>query len=408
MDLKIALLTIGTELTEGIVKDTNSYYLSKELFENGYSVTKHVSVPDSLEAIVKEIKQLVTEFHIIIATGGLGPTQDDLTREAISKAYGKELEISTKYYEIAKENHPKNGAKRLASFPKDAQLIEPGQYGAAGFLLKENQKIIISLPGVPKELEMMLKKSVLKIISEFEKGLGQPKEFIRRRIFKFVNLRETQIEEKLKLIDGKLNYGILPKLGEVHLYLSVKSENESETQSRLEQLDERVEELFNDNLFAKDDETLEQVIVRDLSSKKLLLSVAESSTGGLIGHRITNVKDSSIIFPGGFIAYSNELKEEIGVNKEVMVSKGAVSKEVAAQMAEATLKMTKSDISVSVTGIAGPTGATKEKPLGLHYIGLAKKGKETKVKKFVFRGDREQNQLLASQEALVMVRESYL
>ncbi len=403
MDPRIAILTIGTEIVSGLEADTNSHYLSKELFNHGFLVQKHLSVPDCLDNIVQAIRELAKDSRIIITTGGIGPTEDDLTREAIAAALNLPLEVDQKLFNAINEHIGKRAkeihARKMASFPKGYNIITPPKGLIGGFYLKINDLLLISLPGVPSEIEAMLHNQILPILNQH----FLPKIHSRRLLFKIANLSEVKIEERLSEIEGDYSYGLLPKLGEVHLYITVKSDSADDAGQKLHEIEKQVEHIYGKNLFAKEDQTLEQVVVDHLKNRGLTVSLAESSTGGLVASRITGIAGASEVFEGSFVTYSNSLKEALGVEKDLIIKHGAVSEEVGAAMADNMLKKANTDFAIAITGIAGPAGESKNKPVGLHYIAIAAKGQDTIVNKFIFRGNRKQIQWQASQQALLMI-----
>jgi len=401
MGIKVALLTIGTEITEGLICNTNSIYLSKELFTHGFKVYRHLSVSDSLEEIAGAVNDLWPKFDIVITTGGLGPTNDDLTREAIASALSAPLKVDEQSLKLASETYLHEGAEKVAGFPSRATIIKPSGGTAAGFWLKAENCLVISLPGVPSELGDMFHGQVLPLL---EKDY-RPQITSSRRVFKIVNLSEVEVEEQLdEIVDG-LSYGLLPQPAEIHLYITVKDASPKESEEKLALIDMKIRGIFGQNLYGTDDETLEQVVVRELRERKITVSVAESSTAGLVGSRLGSVPDASAVLLGGYITYSYTFKEKMGVPKDILMATGAVSAETAAAMTIHASRQTNSDLAVSVTGIAGPGGATETKPLGLHYIGVGTQEKELLVREFVFKGDRTQVRWQASQWALIMLRE---
>lgn len=399
MDVRVAILAIGTEITSGLVPDTNSPYLSNELFNHGFDVSKHVSVPDDAEAIIKAVQELQKDYQVVITSGGLGPTSDDITREAIAKVFSAQLVIDKELIKLARFGHSLKAAQKLASFPKGSTIIKALNGKASGFFFLRNNKFLVCLPGVPDELKEMFHNKVLPILStEY-----MPKIVLRRRLFKIANLREVEIENKIKAIKAEFSYGLLPKLGEVHLYITVKDKSAKVANSRLNLINRRITKIFNNNLFATGDETLEEAVVNELKKQGLTISVSESSTGGLVGERICRVPGASNVFLGGYITYAYKLKEKLGIPKDLLLKEGAVNSKVAELMALKTREKTGSDVALSVTGIAGPLGATETKALGLHFIGV-KLEKESIVKKFIFEGSRQQIRWQASQAALLLVR----
>ncbi len=401
MDVKVALLTIGTELTAGLEADTNSFFISRELFNHGFAVSKHVSVPDSVDDITDTLKELIEDFDAVITTGGLGPTEDDVTRVAVTRALGRKTFIDEELLAAAKKRDLSDPEK-MALFPEGAKIIRPFKRSVGGFYVSANDKIVMSLPGVPAEIEDLMHVEVLPVLT---KRFGQ-KITCRRKLFKIANHTEVEVEKKIKAIKGSYKYGLLPKLGEVHLYITVETGLAQEAAKDISLIAEQVRKIFSRDLFAVDNESLEETTVKELVQRKMTISVAESSTGGLLGNRIASIAGASEVFLGGFITYSDDLKQEIGVPKDIIEKNGAVSEPVAASMADETQKQTKSKMSVSITGIAGPSGATKDKPVGLHYIGISQESTEPVVKKYVFRGGRDQVRWQASQMALHLIREA--
>lgn len=404
MDAKIALLTIGTEITSGLEADTNSFYLSKELFNHGFVITKHVSVPDKLDDIAKEINELSGYFDVVITTGGIGPTADDLTREAVAKAFGLKLVLNEELYKQVLLRHEVVHAKKLAGFPEGAAVITPSEGLIGGFFLRQNNSMLISLPGVPAEIEVLLHDQVLPILEQHFK----PKANTRRQLFKIANIPEVQVEKKLATIKGEYFYGLLPKLGEVHLYITVKDQSASEADRSLEAISVQIKEIFGKELVGVGDETLEETTVKELIGRNISLAAAESSTGGLLSSRLTSIADSSKIFQGSLITYSNKFKEKIGVDPKLIEKNGAVSQEVALALAQAARVYAGTDLAVAITGIAGPSGATKQKPVGLHFIAINGSESISEVKKYIFKGTRRQIQWQASQQALLLIREAIL
>ena len=401
MDVKVALLTIGTELTAGLEADTNSYFISKELFNNGYAVSKHVSVPDDIDDISGALRELTEDFDAVIITGGLGPTKDDVTREAVAQALGVKT-IIDKELAAAYKKRALRDPEKMAKIPQGAKIIRPFQRSVGGFYLKAKETLVISLPGVPAEIEDLLCDEILPVLNEnLEQKINS-----RRRLFKIANHTEVEVENKLKSIKGSYSYGLLPKLGEVHLYITVEAGSAEEATNILSSIEKQVKDIFSKDLFAIDNELLEETTVKELIKRKITISVAESSTAGLLGSRLASVAGVSDVFLGGYITYSYGFKEKIGVPKDIIEQNGAVSVAVAAYMASATRKQAQSLLAVSITGIAGPGGGTGDKPIGLHYIGISQENKEPIVKKYVFRGNRDQIRWQASQEALHFIRET--
>ncbi len=410
-EIRVEILTIGTEITLGFSVDTNSSLLSRELAKIGFFPVRHTSCPDDRSEITSFIKGALKRSRklILLTTGGLGPTLDDLTREALSEVTQRKLvfhpeiaELLRKKFRYFSQEMP-DLVIRQAYVPEGAIIIKPKEGTAPGLILDEKGKVIISLPGVPSEIKEMLPQVISYLEDKKRRSLG----VTLSRIIKTAGLSEAEVEEKVEDIMKEtrdLKIGILAHPESVDLELIVECSSQAEAKRLIAQKEKEIKERLGNFIFGYDQDTLEKKIGEILKKKKLTLAVAESCTAGLLGERITKISGSSNYFLGGVIAYSNELKKKLlGVSEKALIEKGAVSFEVAEAMAKGVQELTGASVGLSITGIAGPKGGTKEKPVGLVYIGLSTE-KESKVKKFIFSGNRDLVRFKATQEALNLLR----
>lgn len=411
MDYEI--LVVGTELTTGGARDKNVHYIIENLLKVGLMCKEITIVPDEIESIAESILASLKHTDILLITGGLGPTFDDVTREAISKATNKKLvfspetaeKIRNKFKEIHKIKTDKPMPEtilRQAYCPEGATLIPSSLGTAPGIILEFDKKLIVALPGVPVEMHKMLKENILPFISRKYPA----KEIILARTIKICGVGEIFVEKNVEDLIKKYSGATITILAhpeEVHLKFLIKSSDFKEAQNYLSEIESNFVERLGDAVYGFDGDTLESVAGKLLKEANLTLSTAESCTGGLLAHRITNIPGSSEYFLGGIVAYRNDIKQSIlGVEETLTRQFGAVSAEVAKAMAERVKIITNSDIGIGVTGIAGPTGATKEKPVGLVYIALSSNSK-VEVEKFNFAGERETVKFKATQRALILI-----
>lgn len=405
--MNCTILTIGTELLMGQIINTNTTYLSNELNSIGINVLYHFTVgdnPDRLENILKIANSL---SDMVITTGGLGPTQDDLTKEIIAKSFDKKLILHEEtlknlnyFFEKISKKMTSNNIKQ-AYFPKDS-IILPNDFGTApGFIIEQNNKVFISLPGPPNEMSNMFSRSVKPYL------LNNSKETIQSRIIKFIGIGESTLESELEdLISNQTNptLATYAKQGEVSLRITGKTESISEFDALIEPIITKIKDRLHNYVFSYDNEDLELVVGNLLINKNLTISIAESCTGGLLSASLTSIPGISKIFDRSFVTYSNNSKiEELDVNKQTLNTYGAVSSEVALEMCKGLKKYTKTNIAVSITGIAGPSGGSSTKPVGLVYIAVST-DKDTYLKELHLTGDREKIRNYAKINALNFIR----
>jgi len=399
--MKAEIITIGDEILSGQSTDTNSTYLGEKLSHLGIQVIFKTSVGDNIKNISEAIHNALNRADLVITTGGLGPTNDDLTKKAVVKVFKRNLV----FHEEILKRVENNFRKRKISMPKINQnqaLIPQGakaldnQWGTApGIFIQEKRKLFFALPGVPLEMRSIMESEVSKMLQKKTKA-----KFFQRRL-KTTGIPESAIYEKIKrLLKTKTDVGIAFLPG--FLGVDIKLVSESEDESK--EIEKEIKKLLGNKIYGEGDISLEQVVGKLLLDKKKTISVAESCTGGLIGKRFTNVPGSSQWFEGGVITYSNQAKMELlNVPKDFLEKYGAVSEQVAILMAEGIRRISKTDYGLSSTGIAGPTGGTSEKPVGLAFIGFAHEN-DSFAKEFIFGEDRNTNRERTAQAALNLVR----
>jgi len=404
------IITIGDEILIGQTINTNAAFIGEQLINIQINLKKSSVVADKEEEILKEFKECMDENDLVIVTGGLGPTHDDITRKCIVKFFHTELVknievlediknlLSKRRREITKINEDQ------ALVPKIAKIIRNEHGTAPGMWIEKDSKIFVVMPGVPYEMASMMESFV---IPELKERLAEVGFKEKRDTLLTTGIPESVLYEKLGdinelLKDAKLAF--LPSQFGVKIRITVKEEDEEKANNKLVEIEQKIRNKIGRYIYSKKNETLEQVVGRLLSERGLTLAIAESCTGGLISHMLTNISGSSKYFERGIISYSNASKVEIlRVNEDTISEYGAVSLEVSRQMAEGVKSTSGTDLGLAVTGIMGPTGASIDKPIGLVYIGLCDE-KVCTAKKFNFGDDRLLNKQRTAQAALDMLR----
>lgn len=410
-------IAIGTELLIGGRSDSNSIFLADELGQLGITVRFKSVVGDERQDIVTAIHIAMKRAQVIILTGGLGPTVDDCTREAVAQATGHRLGRRKEAVEgltarLAQWGRTPNRAQlRQAMIPSSATVLKNPVGSAPGFCLARKKALIISLPGVPREMEAMMRQEVVPLLlaasASAGLSLGAP---IVRQVFHTFGLPEADVDAKLNGLVSKglpVDLGLLASPMGVLVSLTTKGNQSAPEKNRdlLQKLADDVRSRLGEWLFAEGRDTMEEVVGRELAKRGLLLAVAESCTGGLIGHRLTQVAGSSAYVDRGAVCYSNRAKTEmLGVPADLIARRGAVSQEVAAAMACGIRERANVSVGLSVTGIAGPGGGTEAKPVGLVYIGLDGGIGQPITREFRFHGDRNVIKQRSSQAALDLLR----
>ncbi len=376
------ILCVGTELLLGDIVNTNAAYMSQQLAELGIHVYKHTAVGDNPERLSRALDAAFVDADLVITSGGLGPTYDDLTKETVAAYFGRKMVLHEPsliaiktFFEKTGRRMPQNNEKQ-AMMPEGA-IIFPNSYGTAPSLAieGENGKTAIMLPGPPNELIPLFAEQVRPYLE------GRRSSVLVSKNIHIFGMGESAIEEKLKeLMTSSQNPTVAPycKSGEVRLRVTAESHTRKEAARMCDIMIERIRESeVGEFIYGVDIDTIENAVVELLRQKGLTLSVAESLTGGVIAKRITDISGASDVFVGGCVTYTNEVKHRLlGVKRETLDTYGAVSKEVAAQMARGVREATGADIGVSATGIAGPTGGTEKTPVGTVYIGISTKDGE--------------------------------
>lgn len=382
--MKTAILTVGTEILFGQIVNTNAAFLSQELQNMGYDVMYHYSVGDNPGRLKELIAFAFHDCDLILTTGGLGPTQDDLTKEVIAEAMGDVIVENEDCMKALLDNYKKAGRTmtpnnlKQAYMPSRARVLPNDAGTAPGFALEKDGKLIISMPGPPREMKRMFELQVKPILESMQDSV------IFYRIIRTFGLGESSMETVLlPLIDGQTDPTIATyaKEGECSLRIASKRKTKEEAQEAVDRMIEDVNQLIGEYIYSYDDEELIDVVGKLLLEKHITISCAESCTGGLFAAALTEIPGISEVFERGIVTYSNRAKmEELGVKAETLDKFGAVSPETACEMAAGLAEKTGSDLCISVTGIAGPGGGTDEKPVGLAYIGIAYKGQVMAVK----------------------------
>ncbi|SDC50603.1 MULTISPECIES: competence/damage-inducible protein A [unclassified Candidatus Frackibacter] len=407
--MRAEIVSIGTELLLGQIIDTNAAYIAEKLAELGIDLYHRNTVGDNKERLYKSLKMSLERSDIVLTTGGLGPTDDDLTREVVADVMKVELikdqdlveRIEGFFKDLGREMTENNLTQ--AYLPAGAEPIINEQGTAAGIILEKDNNTIISMPGVPEEMKKMMSKTVIPYL---KKKLGS-NQLIKSKVLKVCGYGESSLETEIKdILDEQTNptIALLAGKAEVHLRITAKSKDEELADQLIKEAEAKLRSRLGVNIFGVNDETLEEVIGNYLKNEKLTLAVAESCTGGLIGDRITDIPGSSSYFERGVVTYSNQAKKDLlRVKEKTLKEEGAVSKKVALKMAKGVKELASTDLGVSVTGIAGPGGGSKEKPVGLVYMGLAT-SEGTKAFRFKFHGNRQQIKYLTSQYVLDKLR----
>jgi nicotinamide-nucleotide amidase len=412
--MRIGILTIGNELTSGRIQDTNSALISRAMQAQGWPVAAMLSVGDDDGAIHDALDYLLARAQAVIATGGLGPTSDDITTAAIARAFGLGLRMDEAVlahvralFEKRRLPWTENNAKQ-AVFPEGAEIIANPTGTAAGFAVRREGRIVAVIPGVPAEARRMLPEGVIPLL---RKAFPEAALHVETSTFKLFGIPEAAVDAAMadaNLAGLGVDIGFYPNFPENHIVLTARTASAKEAGEKLRAADALVEARLGKHIFARGDETLERIVAGLLMERHLTLAVAESCTGGLITDRLTDVPGSSAFLERGVVTYSNAAKVSLlGVDEAVIREHGAVSAETARLMAEGVRRLAASDLGLAVTGIAGPSGGTEAKPVGTVHIALADGG-ETLCRHYAFRWERRRNKVAASQAALLMLRRRLL
>ena len=406
MDAEI--IAVGSELLTPYRLDTNSLYLTEKLNALGIEVRFKTVVGDDPERLAAVFRTAIRRSGLVILTGGLGPTEDDVNRNVVADVLGRRLievpeirqRIQERFVSLGRSMAKNN--LRQALVPDGAEWLVNEQGTAPGIWLEQNGVTIVLLPGPPGELRAMFEAQCRPRLERIA-----PKERIRTRVLKVVGLPESEVDERIAPIYTAYKNPVTTLLatpGAIEVHLRARAASDAEAEALLAELGDKIELALGDHIFSTHGESLEEMVGMRLLMKEKTVAVAESCTGGLLSERLTRTPGSSNFFLGGAVCYSNELKTKMaGVPQTLIEENGAVSKPVAQALAEGIRKHAGASLGVGITGIAGPSGGTPEKPVGLVYIALADE-QGTELREFRFPGNRDRIRQWASQAALEMIR----
>ena len=401
---RASIVSIGNELLSGSSVDTNSAYLSEKLLSIGIPTVAGYTVRDDCEAVAKALRAASEQADIVLTTGGLGPTDDDITRQAISKFCTRQLKLNESLVEQIEQFFARRGKEMpqlnrvQAYLPDGAEALNNEVGTAPGIMLVDGEKMLFAMPGVPIVMKLMFEQSVLPRLTELD-----GREVVAIRKLKCFGMGESSIAE---LLGDRMQRGRNPLVnttvrdGVITLHITAAAKDQKQAGEMAKREQEELTGILGDVVFATEDITLAQAVGAKLTKLKKTVAVAESCTGGLVGKLLTDVPGSSNYFICGWVVYSNTAKiTELGVEPEIIEKKGAVSEAVAAAIAAGARSQSSADYAIGITGIAGPGGATADKSVGLVYISLAK-ADETCVQKYTFSGDRDSIRKRAANAAI--------
>jgi len=407
------VITIGDEILYGQTLDTNTQWMGKRLNEIGVKIIRKVALGDQKEEIVKGLNEASRRADIILITGGLGPTKDDITKKTLAEYFDTPLIMSEEILQhitelFTKRNLPMNALNEAqALLPRDCTVIPNSQGTAPGMWFEHDEKVYVSMPGVPYEMETMMSESIIPRLREV---FALP--VIFHQMIQTVGIGESWLAEQIEGWEDQLpphiRLAYLPSFGRVKLRLTAVGENRLQLEEDVAAQVRQLEPIIEKYIYGYGDKTLEEAVGELLNETGKTLAVAESCTGGFLAHSITSVPGSSRYFQGGIVAYSNALKTSLlGVSEETLESHGAVSEETIRAMAEGVRERLKTDFGVSTSGIAGPGGGTPEKPVGTVWIAVAGP-EETVAKKILLSNNRLVNIRRSTVVALNMLRKLIL
>lgn len=408
--MNCTIITIGDEILIGQTIDTNSAWMAKELNAAGINVFEILSVSDNAQHISDALNRAFTNSDIILTTGGLGPTKDDITKNTLATYFGAELKFYEDIWKDIEAYMAKRGVgileshKTMAMLPANCEVIKNERGTAAAMWFNENGKILVAMPGVPHEMKDFMSRVVLQ---RLQKQFTLPG--IVHKTIMCAGAGETILADIIKDIENSLpphiKLAYLPSYGIVKLRLTAKGNNKAQLTAQVEELSEKMVALLTPKfVFGYDDEELPQALGNLLLQQNASMATAESCTGGLIAHQITSFAGSSRYFKGGVVSYSNELKQALlGVKPETLAQYGAVSEQTVCEMAAGAIEKLQADFAVAVSGIAGPDGGTPEKPVGTVWIAVANKSRVV-ARKFQFARSRDINIELSANIALNELR----
>lgn len=390
--MKAEIITVGTEILLGDILNTNCRYLSRELAAMGIEMYYQITVGDNEERLLKTLEESLNRSDIVICTGGLGPTEDDITKEVCAKYFGYKLELHKPSLDamIERFKHmnrvPTKNNEKQAYFPKEAYILKNDNGTAPGCIMEKEGKMIVVLPGPPKEMESMFENYVKPYLSKLTDDV------IESEVLRIIGVGESKVENDiLDIIDSQTNPTIATyaKGYECTLRITAKAKSVEEAKELIKPMSDEMKRRFGQSLYATGETSIEEVVAKMLVENNLKIAVAESCTGGMVSASLINYPGISSVFMEGCVTYSNEAKmKSLGVKKETLDVYGAVSDKCAKEMASGVAARYNTNVGIATTGIAGPGGGTDEKPVGLVYFGIYINGKVI-TKKYVFNGDRQ-------------------
>lgn len=410
--MTVEIIAVGTEILLGNIVNTNAAYLAEKCAGLGLSCYHQDVVGDNEERLMETIRLALTRADIILLSGGLGPTQDDLTKEAAAKVMGKALYLHEPSREAIRQFFAERNLEitennwKQAMVPEGCTVVENPGGTAPGIIMAENGKHVVLMPGPPGELIPMFERSIMPYLAGLTSGV------IYSQTVKICGVGESKAESMVEdLVDAQSNPTIATyaKIGEVHLRVTATAQDEKEAKKLVKPMVKELKGRFGNHVYTTDSEvTLENAVVDLLMANKLTACTVESCTGGMLSARLINVPGVSEVFKSGYVTYSNKSKRKLlGIKKNILMKHGAVSEQIAREMAKTAAILARTDVSVSTTGIAGPDGGTPEKPVGLVYIGCNVCGRIT-VKECHFNGNREKIRESTVSAALSLMRECIL
>ena len=410
--MTVEIIAVGTEILLGNIVNTNAAYLAEKCAGLGLACYHQDVVGDNEERLMETIRLALTRADIILLSGGLGPTQDDLTKEAAAKVMGKALYLHEPSREAIRQFFAERNLEitennwKQAMVPEGCIVVENPGGTAPGIIMAENGKHVVLMPGPPGELIPMFERSIIPYLSKITSGV------IYSQTVKICGVGESKAESMVEdLVDAQDNPTIATyaKTGEVHLRVTATAQDEKEAKKLVKPVVKELKGRFGNHVYTTDNEvTLEKAVVDLLAANKLTACTVESCTGGMLSARLINVPGVSEVFKSGYVTYSNKSKRRLlGIKKNNLMKHGAVSEQIAREMAKTAAALARTDVSVSTTGIAGPDGGTPEKPVGLVYIGCNVCGRIT-VKECHFHGSREKIRESTVSAALSLMRECIL
>ena len=410
--LSAEIIAIGSELLTPNFKDTNSLYLTEQLNAIGIPVVMKTIAGDDEKYLEDAVRHSLARTPILITIGGLGPTEDDVTRKVVGRVLQRQLVLNDEILAKLQRRFKARGVEMPANNARQAlvlagsDILENNNGTAPGLWITSEKNHVILLPGPPSELKPLFEASCMPRLHDMAGGMA-----LARCVFRTAGLPESILDARIAPIYTKYKNPettVLAKPGQVEVRLTAHGKNREEAERLLKELGDQIDQELGDSIFARTEQSLEEVVGAYLAMKNATISTAESCTGGMVAERLTNVPGSSRYFMSGVICYSNESKMELaGIPPLLLEMQGAVSLEVARGLAEGIRARANTTIGVGVTGIAGPTGGSPEKPVGTVYIAVATPT-ETEHRQFLFPGDRERVRWQASQAALDMVRRAVL